>query len=378
MKLNDYKRVMGRLTVSDSFREKIIVNATVGRPPRATADRSVRARFVRVMSVAATLAVIAAVATAFVLIVRFVGPEGPAVPGPGVSVEDTDNTIGGTGYGDDLLPDTQDPDDLKDIYDYILDRFIPLDFFCAGPEGLEFYYVGYNGNFISCGLKNHSGSTIYIATSKLYERVDGEWVEVNDTGVAFEALDKELIDDLEYTVDLKVNEYRTKLTTGQYMVKTTFYSSDSLTADDFCGEIHVIFNWNEDGSITKRDNFEVLLISTEGGIGDVDVMSYEDGWLNIVWKNYSENEMSYDPIFTLERLENGKWSEDLVDIDFDAVILSCPANMYSVDGIPIGACYADSTAAEGVDTLEAGVYRVQKNYRIREQNYTLTIEFEIK
>ncbi len=211
MKLKDYKRVMGRLTVSDSLRERIIVGASVGRAPKPTVSH--RPKLMKAMSVAATVAVLAAVVTAFVLIVRFVGPEGPSVPDPGVSFEST-TTVNSpaTTVDDDSVPTPSetrpiawgtDCDDIDiNIYsmsELFFTRSLRVEW--SNPKGLE----------IAAG----SAYTV----KKL---IDGEWSDAwVNTDVRF--TDETVVHtENEWTEEYQLWRFGTDVEAGRYLIEKAF------------------------------------------------------------------------------------------------------------------------------------------------------------
>ncbi len=76
MRTEEYKGLMGEIGMTPRLKEKILRSAAVGCEPRPLGERRSHPRLMKILSVAATLATLAVVITAFVLIVRFIGPEG--------------------------------------------------------------------------------------------------------------------------------------------------------------------------------------------------------------------------------------------------------------------------------------------------------------
>ncbi len=89
MRTEEYKELMGEVNMTPRLKEKIMQGAALEREPKPLGQRRSRPRLMRIVSVAATIAVLAAVVTAFVLIVRFVGPERP--------VKQPDGSLGSIG-----------------------------------------------------------------------------------------------------------------------------------------------------------------------------------------------------------------------------------------------------------------------------------------
>ncbi len=211
MKLNDYKRAMGRLTVSGSLREKIIVGASVGRAPKPTVSH--RPRLTKLVSVVATAATLAAVVTAFVLIVRFVGPEGPAnVPAPGFDVETTTEVTEATDVTSptDTRPSQNGPisytTDCKDV-------------------GFNVYSITelYLTRSIRAVWTNPKGLAVtYSPEYTVKKLVDGEWSDAwVNTDVRF--TDETVVHtENEWTEEYQLWRFGTDVEAGRYLIEKAF------------------------------------------------------------------------------------------------------------------------------------------------------------
>ncbi len=262
-----------------------------------------------------------------------------------------------------------DPSERRELYDYVLDRFIPLSFTADLPEGVEASFVGYDGKSVYCRLRNNSGATVYYdEPCALHEDVNGAWV-INHPLTEDVKPPVALPNGETVTVGFGVNCYISELKNGQYMVCTAFYSSER--PEDHSGSVEIVFEWDEEGAITECDGFKLNEVSTGGGVDDVKVMGYNDGTLELVWQNNSEYELSFGPYFSIKHLVDGEWVYDFgVDVDFNDVYFSFAGSMYAKDTLPIKFFFADLKP-------DSGVYRVSKNYTLGGENYTLTLEFSL-
>ncbi len=354
MKLNDYKRVMGRLTVSDALAERLKSGKAVVRTPKTAVSH--RPRFTKVLSVAATIATLALVIAAFVLIVRFIGPERPIdIPS----------------------------DDSQNDYSYEF-KLMSVSTYPSKAISAEFLGYDYDEKCIKIKWSGINGSVIkYNGDLTLEEYVNYTALEIPrsdnyvpaDTSKAIQNGDEVIFDLDECFVPIDAGHYvlTRPMIRGQDPVNLTV-------------EFSLV-----DKNDTSEAGFELISSSSDHDDVSVDFVGYEpeNKYLTLNWLT-SDTQSLYlkDNSYSMYYMRDGKWklvegsfmpSTTTADPPYD--VTSAPSEWYKVSGDKLfylaKFLYGNSVVGYYKLVIPFAVQDASLTTPPRDANGSVTIEFRL-
>ncbi len=240
--MEEYKRTMGRVRASDDLKKRIKQSAELGVEPRPLAERrAVRPGVARALTIAATIVVTLIVLTAFVLLVRFVGPQGePPEPTGEVGIAPVEPN------GFELISCTTQCLDVMVLFN-------------SGSADGTVSYTWVNNT------EHEVRYSEYVRALKL---VDGRWMEYwSEDGfiVTIPDIMRLIEPNSKVEESMSLSSYGSPITAGQYKLERDFHVN---------GETHTLTIEFRLTAKKEEDNFEsdeFKLISIDSGSDSVNV-----------------------------------------------------------------------------------------------------------
>ncbi len=357
MKLDEYKGLMGELNMPQSLKEKIMNSAALGREPRPLGERRSHPRLMKTLSIAAMVATLAVVITAFVLLVRFVGPAGPDTPsGSNQSFEASGFKLVSISTGCDEVSAKvvgYDPDEKSIYLEWtVADGY---DAYIHEHEAMKLSYLTEAGWEILAMRGGNAGYTVYVDS----------YVAVEQYG------------------PLSLLSY--DLEGGRYKLERPFELMPELYIDgsgqssaenigDAIGEYNltVEFELTESQSYDEGSNgFRLISISTDCEGVDAELVSYDSAEKRMTVR-WLISEGVTVPIFAMGYKLQKHFNGELIDIvaypDESDLRVEIPCKNGYLHGFDLDADY---------ENVGAGYYRLTREFTANSQIHYLTIEFEL-
>ncbi len=344
--MEDYKHTMGRVRASDSLKNRIKHSAELGVAPRPLGERrAVRPGVGRALTIAATIAVTLVVLTAFVLLVRFVGPQGRP--------SDTTGEIG-------IAPGTPNANgfSLISVSTGREDVTVRVD------NGTARGSVGFTW------INDTDSKLTFGSIFRAFKLVDGEWVTSwgnndIDQGIVFDAVAHIVMPHTEVKDSMSLSVWSDKILPGKYKMERD-YRVD--------GEKHtLVIEFELTENATAVEGFKLISCTTD--TSDVTVEfggGSADGAVSYVWVNHTDREVTYGEYVKALKYVDGRWIDDWSENKVEVTVQDIARLI-----LPNSRVKDSMSLANYGDPITVGRYKFERNFNVNGEKHTLTIEFEL-